>query len=150
MIEEVVKDLEGTKPGVYPSWAEVVPWVVRVLGASVKKFQDHWQAEAFVENHKKQKEAETTVEENLDWWYAVVRGRNGLANVNPSWAKASVQVVGVSGSVVKKFQEFEEAMNFINQYQRQSSHFGEVSMAPHRLLAPEPSRKELPTTKGRR
>jgi hypothetical protein len=31
---------------------------------------------------------------------------------------------------MKKFREFEEAMNFINQYRQQSLHLGKVAMAP--------------------
>jgi viroplasmin and RNaseH domain-containing protein len=80
-------------------WGEAAPLVVGVSGALVKKFRDYWQAEAFVESYIKQKDLEPTLAEEPEWWYAVARGRNGEANVYPLWAEASVQVIGVSGSI---------------------------------------------------
>jgi hypothetical protein len=101
-----------------------------VSGATVKKFKDYWEAEAFVENFRKTKE-EDTGEDDPDWWYAVASGRNGASNVFPSWAEASVEVVGVSGAIVKKFREFEDAMEFINDFQ--------TSQAPNRnKMTPAP------------
>jgi hypothetical protein len=87
----------------------------------VKEFCDYGQSEAFVGNYKKQKEIKDSLEEDLDWWYAVARGRNGNSNVYPSWAEASLLVVEVSGSVVKKFRGFEDTMIFINCYQEAKS-----------------------------
>jgi hypothetical protein len=53
--------------GVFPSWGEAAPLVVvGVSGASVKKFQNYWEAEAFVENYKKQKEMGAQINEILN------------------------------------------------------------------------------------
>jgi viroplasmin and RNaseH domain-containing protein len=129
----------GGVSGIYQSWGEVAPLVIGVSGLLVKKFRDYWQAEALVENYKKQKEdMGAKLDGYPEWWYAMARGRNGLANVYPSWAEASVQVIGVSGSIVKKFREFEEGMNFINHFQEVSppaTRGGNGAVAGLRLLS---------------
>jgi hypothetical protein len=81
-----------------------------VSGTLVKKFYDYYQAKAFVENYKKQKDLEQIMDEDPEWW-------DGMSNMYPYWAEASVQVIGVSGSIVKKFREFEEVMHFITHFQ---------------------------------
>jgi viroplasmin and RNaseH domain-containing protein len=134
---------KGGVAGVFPSWGEVAPLILRVSGALVKKFRNYWEAKALVENYKKQKEMGAQITQNPEWWYAVARGRNRQANVYPSCAEASVQVIGVSGSIVKQFKEFEEAIDFINRYQQVSPPQEYAAMTPSPALDSHPSEQRL-------
>jgi hypothetical protein len=51
--------------------------------------------------------------EPADWWYAVGKGKNGASGVFPSWAEASSLVLGTSGAVIKKFQDYDKAVKFV-------------------------------------
>lgn len=61
-------------------------------------------------------EPKPTVVEPSDWWYAVGKGKDGLSGVFPSWAEASHLVLGISGSVVKKFRDYNKAVEFVKTY----------------------------------
>ena len=54
-------------------------------------------------------------------WYAVARGKSPESTgVYPSWAKAAVEVEGVSNACFKSFKTEEEAERFVLEYQEQS------------------------------
>jgi hypothetical protein len=55
--------------------------------------------------------------EPADWWYAVGKGKDGASGVFPSWAEASHLILGVSGSVVKKFRDYAKAVEFVKTFQ---------------------------------
>jgi hypothetical protein len=55
--------------------------------------------------------------EPTDWWYAVGKGKDGTSGVFPSWAEASNLVLGTSGAIVKKFRDYEKAVEFVMTFQ---------------------------------
>jgi hypothetical protein len=51
--------------------------------------------------------------EPTEWWYAVGKGKNGGSGVFPSWTEASDLVLGTSGALVKKFRDYDKAVEFV-------------------------------------
>ena len=58
-------------------------------------------------------ESKPVLVEPSDWWYAVVKGKNGASGVFPSWDEASDLVLGVSGALVEKYHDYDEAVTFV-------------------------------------
>ncbi|EEY56753.1 uncharacterized protein PITG_10250 [Phytophthora infestans T30-4] len=112
----------GRSPGIYKNHEDAMEQVHCYSGFRMKKFQDYDQAQEYIDFNQVYSSSEDCVsDEETDggeetWYYAVAVGRS--TGVYTNWQTARNQVHGYSGNRMKKFLEYDQAVDYIDVYHR--------------------------------
>ncbi|GKT57396.1 RNase H domain protein [Colletotrichum tofieldiae] len=101
----------GARPGIYLTWAECQKQTAGFRGAQYKSFLSREDALAFVEGRKIPSEEG---EEKPPRFYAVARGI--FTGIYTDWGTASRAIAGTKGPKYKKFDTYEDALDFIREW----------------------------------
>ncbi|WQF81373.1 Putative large ribosomal subunit protein bL9/RNase H1 [Colletotrichum destructivum] len=101
----------GARPGIYLTWAECQKQTAGFRGAQYKSFLTREDAQAFVEGKKIPSEEG---EEKPLRFYAVARGI--FTGIFMDWGTASLAIAGTKGPKYKKFDTYEDALDFIREW----------------------------------
>ncbi|KAG6960731.1 hypothetical protein JG688_00009437 [Phytophthora aleatoria] len=115
--EEPEDESDGRSTGIFLSSAEAMEQVHRFPGFRMKKFRDYDAAEEYIAFNQvyssDEEETKSEQEEDEKWYYAVAVGR--CTGIYTDWEEARTQVHGYSGSRMKKFLVYDEALKYLSQ-----------------------------------
>ncbi|KAG3114891.1 hypothetical protein PI124_g9940 [Phytophthora idaei] len=107
----------GRSTGIFLSSAEAMEQVHRFPGFRMKKFNDYDAAEEYIAFNQvyssDEEETESEQEEDEKWYYAVAVGR--CTGIYTDWEEARTQVHGYSGSRMKRFLVYDEALKYLSE-----------------------------------